>query len=369
MLQIAAAAGVSKATVSLALRNDARITPKVRAKVQEVARKFGYRPNPLLAVHMAHLRTAQAPQWRATLGFLVNLPRQAWAVDVLRPSNLVYNGACDRARALGYSLEIFWLAEEGMTAARMSRILVSRGVPGVIVAPWTRPGLGERLDLEWSHFASSTIGYALWEPGLHRACHDNFSTMNLALRELAARGYQRIGFATAAEDDERVNHHWLAGILVQQASVPEARRVPPLLTREWDQETFLRWVKRTRPDVIVTTRAAHVMSWLAKARIRVPERVGVLTVYWRHDQPECSGYYQNFELLGSSAVDLVVAQLHRNERGLPATPNLMLLPATWREGASLRPAVTPTNADANSGVHDGSSPGAAAAAARAVTAI
>jgi LacI family transcriptional regulator len=217
----------------------------------------------------------------------------------------------------------------------MSRILVNRGVPGVIVAPWSRPGLGERLALDWAHFAAATVGYSLWQPNLHRACHDNYSTMGQALQELARRGYRRIGFATAAPDDERVNHLWLARFLTFQTTLPESGRVPPLLSPEWNREAFLRWVKRAKPDAIVTTRAGDVAPWLAKAKIRVPEKIGVLTVYWRHDMPECSGFYQNFELLGASAVDLVVAQLHRNERGLPATPKVMLLPGEWREGSTL----------------------------------
>lgn len=344
MLQVAAVAGVSKATVSLALRNDIRITPAVRVKVHEAAHKLGYRPNPLVAVHMAHLRTSQPPQWRATLGFLVHLEAEQWEKDRSRPANLCHTGAVERAKTLGYSLEIFWLAQPGMTAARMSRILISRGIPGVVIAPWPGTGLGEHLGLEWDQFAAATVGYTLWQPNIHRACHDNFSTMGQALDELVRRGYRRIGLATCAEDDDRVNHHWLARFLTFQTTVPAASRVTPLLTREWNQENFLRWVKRARPDAIVTTRSSAVMRWLAKARLRVPEKVGVLTVYWRHDQPACSGYYQNFELLGAAAIDLVVAQLHRNERGLPATPKVMLMPGAWREGATLRTAPVPVAA-------------------------
>ncbi|MBI2513221.1 MAG: LacI family DNA-binding transcriptional regulator [Opitutae bacterium] len=335
--QVAELAGVSKATVSLALRNDVRITLPVREKVQAAARKLDYRPNPLLAVHMAHLRTVQPPQWRATIGFLAQLEKRQWHEDRYRPANLAYAGATERANALGYTLEIFWLGQPGMTGARMSRILTSRGVPGFVVAPWPRPGLGERLGLAWENFAAATIGYTLWEPDIHRACHDNFSTMGLAFSELLRRGYRRIGFATAAEDDDRVNHQWLARFLVGQTSLPPKGRVPPLLTREWNAEIFLRWMKSARPDAIITTRGAIVTQWLGKARIRVPEKVGVVTVYWRPDAPHCSGFYQNFELLGAAAIDLVVAQLHRNERGLPAVPKVMLMPGAWREGSTLRP--------------------------------
>lgn len=338
MLQIAAVAGVSKATVSLALRDDPRITPEVRIRVREAARKVGYRPNPLLAVHMAHLRSSRPARWRATLGYLVQLPKEEWKQHELRPPGLSHVGALARARALGYTLERFWLAEPGMTATRMTRILASRGVPGVLVAPWPHQGLGERLDLGWSQFAAATVGHALWQPDIHRACHDNFSTMGRALDELAHRGYRRIGFAAAAEDDKRVHHAWHARLLVFQATLPAAERVPPLITHDWSQSTFLRWVKAARPDAVLTTRAIFVVPWLAKARIRVPEKLGVATVYWRHELPECSGYYQNFEQLGAAAIDLIVGQLHHNERGLPATPKVVLLPGEWREGSTLRPA-------------------------------
>ena len=43
--------------------------------------------------------------------------------------------------------------------------------------------------------AAATVGYSLWEPNVHRACHDNFTTMGRTLEELARRGYTRIGFA------------------------------------------------------------------------------------------------------------------------------------------------------------------------------
>ena len=335
MQQIAVAVGVSKATVSLALRDDARITPAVRAKVRAAAAAAGYRPNPLVAVHMAHLRTSQAPQWRATLGYLVHLTKDQWARNRLRPEGRCHTGAAERARALGYTLEIFWLAEAGMTAARMTGILASRGVPGVIVAPWPRAGLADPLDLDWSQFAAATVGYAFQEPNLHRACHDNYSTMGRALAELARRGYARVGFAAPAEDDERVNHLWLARFLAFQAALPPRHRVAPLLTREWNRESFLRWVRRAKPDVLVTTRSGDAPEWLARARLG-PEKIGVLSVFWRREVATCSGFDQNFELLGASTIDLVVAQLQRNERGLPAAPKIMLLPGEWREGATLR---------------------------------
>ena len=50
---IAARAGFSVSTVSLALRNDRRLRADTRATIQAVAKELGYRPNPLIAVLMA----------------------------------------------------------------------------------------------------------------------------------------------------------------------------------------------------------------------------------------------------------------------------------------------------------------------------
>jgi LacI family transcriptional regulator len=47
---------VSHATVSLALRNDPRISPATKRKVFAAARRLGYRPDPHLAELMDLLR-------------------------------------------------------------------------------------------------------------------------------------------------------------------------------------------------------------------------------------------------------------------------------------------------------------------------
>lgn len=343
MKQIAALAGVSTATVSLALRNDTRITTEVRAKVRQVAEELGYRPNPLLSIHMAHLRTSMAQSWHATLGFLTQAPPQQWKNSPHMAMNLIYSGARERAAALGFNLDVFWLTAPGMNAARMSRILSCRGIPGLVIPPAENleTSKEEYIGIEWPQFAASTISYSLTEPNLHRACHDAFTTMGKALTELETRGYRRIGFVSASNDDVRVDHIWVGRYLIYQATVAESDRVPTLVTKNWEQANFTRWLKETKPDAIITTRPKAVAAWLQSAHFRMPEDIGLLTVRWRHDFPQCSGFYHNFDLLGATAVDLVAVQLQHNERGLPAVPRVTLLPSVWKEGTTLRPLLRP----------------------------
>ena len=42
------------------------------------------------------------------------------------------------------------------------------------------------------------------------------------------------------------------------------------------------------------------------------------------------------DAVGAAAVDLLVAQIHRNERGLPANPYTVQVQGVWRPGNSVR---------------------------------
>ena len=42
--------------------------------------------------------------------------------------------------------------------------------------------------------------------------------------------------------------------------------------------------------------------------------------------------------MAAAAVDLVAAQLNRNERGLPKSERTTLIQAEWRDGTTIRPA-------------------------------
>jgi LacI family transcriptional regulator len=58
---------------------------------------------------------------------------------------------------------------------------------------------------------------------------------------------------------------------------------------------------------------------------------------WSPKCPELAGIDQNANLVGEAAVDLLIGQLQRNERGLPDYPKTTLVGGTWVDGASVRP--------------------------------
>ncbi len=80
-----------------------------------------------------------------------------------------------------------------------------------------------------------------------------------------------------------------------------------------------------------------VREWLPAAGAKVPETCGFadLDVDDESDTPY-SGIRQNNEQVSAAAIDLVIGQLQRHERGLPKCPKIMLVEGKWVDGATTR---------------------------------
>jgi hypothetical protein len=57
---------------------------------------------------------------------------------------------------------------------------------------------------------------------------------------------------------------------------------------------------------------------------------------WNERSRPCAGLDLRPELQGTAAINSVVAQIHRNERGLPADPHTVMLSGRWVDGPTIR---------------------------------
>lgn len=73
--------------------------------------------------------------------------------------------------------------------------------------------------------------------------------------------------------DERVDHNWLAGYLVAQRQLTAANRFAPLLLKCWGEAVFARWLRRTRPDAIIS-KCAEALPALRRLGYRLPQALG-----------------------------------------------------------------------------------------------
>lgn len=337
MQDIAERAGVSRMTVSRALRHDPKISVATRQRVHRIAREIGYRPNPLVSALMANLRQQSPVKDISTLAFLTAYPtRFGWKEAAA--FRRYFTGAGERAEQLGYKLEHFWLRQEGCDEAAMARILRARGIAGLMIAP--TPEAGMSIDLPWEDFAVVAFGYSMAIPPVHRVTNHLSHSLLLALQKLREMGYRRIGVCTPSDANERVDDAWLAGCLLFQHRLPAAERVHPLFAKKWDREVFLHWLRRARPDAVVTgsyrVGGKLVSDWLTEAGFRVPEDIGFALLDWSPEVGPVAGIDQCFENVGSAAVDLLVAQLHRNERGIPDRQKVVMVEGSWRDGNTVR---------------------------------
>ena len=220
-----------------------------------------------------------------------------------------------------------------MSTARLSDILWTRGIQGVLLPP--QPHL-TTIDLHWQRFSAVTFGHTLVQPRLHLVSNHEYRTMNALFAELFQRGYGRVGLVELRDHDERVDHNWLAAYLVEQQSLRRKDRLAPLLLPEWDRQTFLAWTRQHKPDVIVT-KLPEVLSCLRREGFRVAEDIGVAFHSLDENSKGLTGMRKNARQIGVMAMDLLIDMIHRGERGVPVRPSLLMVEGSWVEGKTLRP--------------------------------
>src|ERR1043165_9736365 len=97
---IARRAGVSKMTVSLALRGHPHAAAATRDRLRQLANEMGYRPNPLIVANMALLRTGRRSSYAGTLGF-IGIGESPERGPQNPQTRRVFAGARRRAETLG----------------------------------------------------------------------------------------------------------------------------------------------------------------------------------------------------------------------------------------------------------------------------
>jgi LacI family transcriptional regulator len=327
---IAQRAGCHYSTVSLALREHPRIPEETRLRIQEIAHQLHYQPDAMLAALCAYRGQKQVTDCRGVIGWLTN-HKAEWSWRNSACNRDYFEGASSRAAERGYALECFWLRQPGITGARMSQILWTRNIQGLLIPPQERLC---SIDVAWHRFAAVTFGYTLVEPQLHLVSNHEYRTMWKLFAELQARGYRRLGLVNRRDHDERVDHNWLAAYLVEQNQLHRKNRLPPLILDRWDAQAFLTWFMAHRPDAIVT-RLPEVLACLRAAGLRIPADVGVAFHSLDEGRKGLSGMKKNSFQIGVMAVDFLVDMLHRNERGIPAIPYRLMVEGSWCEGKTV----------------------------------
>lgn len=330
MSDVGREAGVSKNTVSLALRNDPQIPESTRLRIQRLAEKLGYQRDPIVAQLMARLRSGSQTSPKSALALINGNENQKAFKE--HPTIPTYVTGCRRRAAqLGYGLDTFWLHDPDLNGTRLNRILKARGIRGVLLLGLMQQSrLPEAFASTWHNYPCVVAGVRTRDPALSFACVDHHILALRAFEKALSLGYRRPGLVLDPKIDELVEHRFSAGYRTGQQVVPKSRRLKPFHetgSAESDLPAFRHWLGKEQPDVIFTL-YNNVLSWLQALGLRVPEDLGLIQLEWRDKRPEWAGMNQHNDMTGEAAVDMLISMIHSGESGVPEFPRATLIGPT-----------------------------------------
>lgn len=319
---IAQKAKVSKATVSLALRNHPSISLLTRKKIKKIAKSLNYFPD-------ASLRNLTQIRWKNQRTFL------SLAYITTKPSPLnsfLFKKAQQEASQLGYVLENFYLQNYSSPHV-LSRILINRGIQGLILNDLNDPD-GMKEQFNWRYF--SVVTCFQFKFFTHKVGLNRFAMAQLAWEKIQKIGYQRIGIIVPLSKTIR-KVELIASIQYQQSQIPEKRRIPIFIQPPWEKEgLFQQWVTTYQPDVLLfDTWKLHHDDQIRKIRSsHFPHAVisrSEITL------PHISGSNTSLKEIAATAIRFLSGLIRNNEYGLPKNIQRLMTPITWHKGTSLNP--------------------------------
>ncbi|MCH6256861.1 LacI family transcriptional regulator [Puniceicoccaceae bacterium K14] len=338
---IAKEAGVSRMTVSMALRDHPRVAPETRERIKQIAKQQGYTPDPNLIQLMRYLRKRDISKEEPVIAILNG--KRTPLSKLCKDSQLIRQGAIERARELGFKTEDFWIHEPGMRMKRTVQILETRGIRGIVVLPVEN--LQDVFSLPQENFngvatcaVAAKLGYNQVHPHFYQSMHKGVSS-------LVKQGFKRIGFCITETEDERSNHLYQSYLLWHQSNTPANTRVPILSSKTISKKELIAWVNKGKPDVVLSPNLEHY-HWLKEAGFRIPEDLSFAALAPATEETgEIAQVRIGFRKIGATAVDLLKSKLANEQVGPLQNPAVTLIRGEWVNGTSVKgPNTTKTKA-------------------------
>lgn len=336
---IAEHVGITAATVSMALKNSPKISRAMKEQVQEAADELGYLPDPLLSHLMAARRSGKTATGFQQIAWLTQHSEE----DGWRESSSIlkfYNGALERAQALGYKLEPYWLKAPGMTASRMRQILLTRNVNAIVLP--SMPYMNATMEFPFDDFCVVAIGQSICSPMLNRVVPDFHAGSKVLFQQAKARGYRRIGLLIREDSHDHLNDPLEAYYYLFLEKNPEQERIPVFYYSKDNYANLQQWRRTHKPDVLISVHADPTrLNKLRQGKCKRPD------ILWlNHPSSKAkhlSGMDIQAEQVGARAVDFVTALLNQNNRGVGKNTVTIQTPMHWLEGETVRSVLKETS--------------------------
>lgn len=345
---IARHAGMSKTTVSLALRNSPSVSKATRERIRSLAEELGYRRNFAQAEAAAH-RWKSHPRFRGTLAYL-HFPRR-WGEPLTEKGGpeaaARFAGFSSNAERLSYKAEFFSL--NSIThCSRIHLTLQNRGIHGICLGPVFDPATLDALHLSDFSVVSAHTG-TIATP-FHQVRFDWFEAFRTVIEKVVQRGYRHIGVALLDDTNAPTTEQLFAGALyhahlLQPKGVEVVTRMFQNRSNsdqatDLDQDTFLQWVADHHFDAIIGFNSLFY-RWLGPSQRQPTGPIGFAAIIARaQSRFNVSGTFEEAGRAGRVALVKLHGLLDVAQTGLPRSTRIELLRLPWHESDTL-PQKTP----------------------------
>lgn len=325
---IALQLGLSESTISRGIRDDPRLPPKTRKRIQDACEKAGYHRDPLLS-------EIGAARWRRSKVARGSLIAYVTCVTGDEPYVDLAEYTRQEASRLGYEVRIF---DRGAysSSAKLQKALRNHGITEVVLGPVYNESL--KIRLNWKDFICVQLLPGLFTPPLHSVTRDHFNGVIMAWREAVRHGYRRIGVTL-------LEHPYLLMDDVQRKSAihacqqylfPALPSIPPFLYSESNKNGVVAWAKTHRPDVVIGFNEATYRILRADFSAALP----FAALHAEEESPttalrEMAGIPIYTSLCAREGIQLLDYCRRTHQRGLPKQRIDQILEPVWFEGTSM----------------------------------
>ncbi len=312
------------------------VRPDLKEKIQSVATKLGYKPDPALAALVAYRTGHRQTQALSNLALLV--PTSPFRPRATNPRTCYFDSHLRQAaEKLGYCMDLIEIPDEPRAQAAVQRMLLARGIRGLVLsAEFVSP---RKLQLDWSHFACVQILNFHSDHFHHAISRNEHLDMTKIMEEIQNHGFSRPAFVmgTSAETP-----HFSLKVAIFETALVEMGVTKPKdyeflypLGYDWEKGEFSKWVKKRKPDVIISDTADWTVEFLSRQGHNVPKDIGFISTCVPFEGSSCSGIKIDVPSQTQLCMDILHGQLLRGEVGLPDIPMAVELRGLWQSGTTL----------------------------------
>lgn len=322
---VAKAAGVSTAAVSLALRGKVGVSAATRERIIEIAQRMGYEIDTVAAMLANKRHRFRNEASKFEIAFLSVFPLE----DDLE----------DQVRAATDTNFQTVIIDAHTNFRRLLRELYHRGVSGILLQ-WRNIDFNgeEPLSLPWGDFAVAKVSRGNTALPFNLVRHSPFDFTMATLVEVANRGYRRIAMlciesVNTWDDDARLGAIYSFQHRRRDEGVHCFWRLIKKQKAPMDMgPATVQWLRECQPDVVIFPFTALRDDY---------ERMGLHHEFPAYcsvtTDPYCgiAGCDSQMAELYIAGARMVADQIAHGERGFPTYPKEIVMVPQWVEGHTL----------------------------------